>query len=66
MDILLDARKNIETLRQKNPLVLNITNLVVTNITANALLAVGASPVMAFAKEEIEDMVSIAQTAVRF
>ena len=66
MDILLDARKNIETLRQKNPLVLNITNLVVTNITANALLAVGASPVMAFAKEEIEDMVSIAQTDVKF
>ncbi len=66
MDILLDARKNIETLRQKNPLVLNITNLVVTNITANALLAVGASPVMAFAKEEIEDMVSIAQAVVKF
>jgi len=64
LDILLDARKNIETLRQKNPLVLNITNLVVTNITANALLAVGASPVMAFAKEEIEDMVSIAQAVV--
>ena len=64
MNILSKAKKNIETLRQKNPLVLNITNLVVTNITANALLAVGASPVMAFAKEEIEEMVSIAQAVV--
>jgi len=64
LDILFRVKKNIEKLREENPLILNITNLVVTNITANALLAIGASPVMAFAKEEIEDMVSISQAVV--
>ncbi len=42
----------------------NITNYVVMNLTANALLAVGASPVMAHAAEEVEDMVGIASALV--
>lgn len=33
-------------IRERNPLVVNITNNVVTNTTANALLALGASPAM--------------------
>ncbi|MCC8174507.1 MAG: hydroxyethylthiazole kinase, partial [Odoribacter sp.] len=41
-----------------------ITNYVVMNNTANALLAVGASPVMAHAEEEVEDMVKIASALV--
>ncbi len=57
-------KKNLEALRDKNPLVLNITNAVVTNITANALLAVDASPVMAYAEEEIADMTSISKALV--
>ena len=48
----------------KSPLVHNITNYVVMNLTANALLAVGASPVMAHAPEEVEDMVNIASALV--
>ena len=51
-------------LRQEKPLVHNITNFVVMNYTANALLACGASPVMAHAAEEVEEMVSIAQALV--
>lgn len=51
-------------IRQKSPLVHNITNYVVMNNTANALLAIGASPVMAHAAEEVEDMVSIAASLV--
>lgn len=47
-------------IRQKNPLVHCITNYVVANFTANGLLAIGASPVMADEVEEVEEMVSIA------
>jgi hydroxyethylthiazole kinase len=42
----------------------NITNYVVMNSTANALLALGASPVMAHAEEEVADMVKIASALV--
>jgi len=55
---------NLTELRAKSPLVQNITNFVVMNYTANALLAIGASPVMAHAAEEVEDMVSIAGALV--
>lgn len=55
---------NIEKLRETSPLIHNITNYVVMNNTANALLATGASPVMAHAVEEVEDMVSIAGALV--
>ena len=54
----------LAALRQQQPVVHNITNLVVTNTTANALLAIGASPVMAHAPEEMADMVSIASALV--
>ena len=42
----------------------NITNQVVMNNTANALLAIGASPIMAHAPEEVADMVAITQSLV--
>ena len=54
----------VEKVRTGNPLVHNITNYVVMNNTANALLAAGASPVMAHAPEEVESMVSIAHALV--
>lgn len=54
----------LERVRQTNPLVHNITNVVVTNFTANGLLALGASPVMAYAKEEVADMAKIAGALV--
>ncbi|AMO57272.1 hydroxyethylthiazole kinase [Endozoicomonas montiporae] len=54
----------LAALRQQQPVVHNITNQVVTNTTANALLAIGASPVMAHAPEEMIDMVSIANALV--
>ncbi|MGD0710476.1 MAG: hydroxyethylthiazole kinase, partial [Bacteroidales bacterium] len=56
--------KHFQNVRAKSPLVHNITNYVVMNSTANALLAVGASPVMAHAVEEVEDMVKIANALV--
>lgn len=52
--------KHIQSVRMQSPLVHNITNYVVMNNTANALLAVGASPIMAHAKAEVKEMVGIA------
>ncbi len=54
----------LTALREGHPLVHNITNYVVMNSTANALLAAGASPVMAHAPEEMREMASIAQALV--
>lgn len=56
--------KHIQSVKLQSPLVHNITNYVVMNNTANALLAVGASPVMAHAKAEVRDMVAIAHSVV--
>jgi hydroxyethylthiazole kinase len=58
------AAENLRCVREKRPLVHNITNYVVMNYTANALLACGASPVMAHAVEEVEEMVSLAGALV--
>lgn len=55
---------SIAAVRAKSPLVHNITNFVVMNNTANALLAIGASPVMAHWVSEVEDMVAIADALV--
>jgi hydroxyethylthiazole kinase len=59
-----DLWSDIVRLRQGAPLVHNITNFVVMNFTANVLLAVGASPVMAHAREEVAEMTGIAQALV--
>jgi hydroxyethylthiazole kinase len=58
------AAENLRQVRERRPLVHNITNYVVMNFTANALLACGASPVMAHAAEEVEEMVSLAAALV--
>ena len=50
--------------REVSPLVHNITNYVVMNNTANALLAIGASPVMAHSCDEVADMAAIASSLV--
>jgi hydroxyethylthiazole kinase len=55
---------DLQAVRRQAPLVHSITNFVVMNYSANALLAVGASPVMAHAKQEVKDMVGIAQALV--
>lgn len=58
------AATNLAKLRETRPLVHNITNFVVMNFTANILLAAGASPVMAHAENEVEEMVSFARALV--
>ncbi len=51
-------------MRDKAPLVHNITNFVVMQVTANALLAAGASPLMAHAVEELDDLLAISSALV--
>ena len=46
----------LRDLRERRPLVHQITNYVVMNETANATLALGALPVMAHAPQEVEEM----------
>ena len=46
-------------LRARRPLVHNITNYVAMTVSANVLLALGASPAMVHALEEVEDFVAI-------
>ena len=55
---------SFESLKARSPVVLNITNYVAMDLTANALLAIGASPIMAHAGAELEEMVSIADAVV--
>ena len=58
------AAESLKKIRDTKPLVHNITNFVVMNFTANVLLAAGASPVMAHAENEVEEMVSFAKALV--
>ncbi|EPR44751.1 Hydroxyethylthiazole kinase [Desulfovibrio sp. X2] len=56
--------QDVERIRSTGPLVHNITNYVVMNSTANALLSIGASPVMAHAREEVQELAGIAGALV--
>jgi len=56
--------KCLSRIRQKAPLIHNITNFVVMNSSANILLAIGASPVMAHCRAEVAEMTSLASALV--
>ena len=55
---------DLKAIRERKPLVHQITNYVVMNETANATLALGALPVMAHALQEVEEMASAASALV--
>lgn len=55
---------HVEAVRTRKPLVHNITNLVVMNTSANALLALGAAPAMIHAPEEVGEFVGVADSLV--
>ena len=59
-----DPGATLAAIRSGRPLVHQLTNYVVMNETANATLAVGALPVMAHAREEVEEMVGLASALV--
>ncbi len=58
------AAENLEKVRKKKPLVHSITNFVAMTPTANALLALGASPFMSHILEEMEDVSAISNALV--
>jgi hydroxyethylthiazole kinase len=60
----MNAGGSLAAIRERKPLVHQITNYVVMNETANATLALGALPVMAHAPEEVEEMVGLAGALV--
>lgn len=59
-----NLKRDLAVVRENSPLVHNITNYVAMNFSANALLAVGASPVMAHAADEVAEMSGIAGALV--
>ena len=61
---MIDPGTTLATLRERRPLVHSITNYVVMNETANAVLALRALPVMAHAAEEVAEMVGLAGALV--
>ncbi|MDY6796559.1 MAG: hydroxyethylthiazole kinase [Actinomycetota bacterium] len=56
--------ERLEGIEDRKPLIHHITNMVVMNETANATLCMGALPVMAHAREEVEEMATQAQALV--
>lgn len=56
--------ETLAALRDRKPLVHQITNYVVMNETANATLAIGALPVMAHAPEEVAELAALAGALV--
>lgn len=57
-DINARVSQALSRIREERPLVHHITNLVVMNDTADVTLHLGALPVMAYAREEVAQMVS--------
>jgi hydroxyethylthiazole kinase len=62
--VTLSPGATLRLIRERKPLVHQITNYVVMNETANATLSLGALPVMAHAREEVEEMVGLAGALV--
>jgi hydroxyethylthiazole kinase len=64
MDFASAVFADLTRIRQQAPLVVNITNNVVTNATANALLALGASPAMTHHPADAAELAAMAGAVV--
>ena len=64
LDFTVRAALALENLRAKRPLIHHITNLVTINDSANAILSLGALPIMAHALEEVPQITSKAGALV--
>ena len=49
-----EIKQDLKALRDKKPLILNLTNYVTMEFIANALLSLGTAPIMSTCSEEIE------------
>ena len=59
-----DFINDVKLIQNKKPLIHSITNYVAMNFSANALLSIGASPVMSRAPEEVAQIASYADALV--
>jgi hydroxyethylthiazole kinase len=57
-----EAMQAARQLRQINPLVLNLTNLVTMDFMANTLLALGAAPIMSMEIAELSELIALASS----
>ena len=55
---------SLQAIRRETPLIQNITNFVSMEVVANGLLALGASPAMVHAVEEVEEFAGLADALV--
>ncbi|MCD6039976.1 MAG: hydroxyethylthiazole kinase [Gammaproteobacteria bacterium] len=54
----------VTKIKQEKPLILNLTNYVTMDFVANGLCCLGASPVMSYAEQEMEDLIPMAKAVV--
>ncbi len=64
MDYEVEAAATLARIAAAKPLIHQITNMVVTNDSANLTLGFGALPVMAYAPEEVGEMAALSQALV--
>ena len=64
MSLAASAFADLSRIRETQPLVVNVTNNVVTNTTANALLALGASPAMSHHPQDAAELAALAGALV--
>ncbi len=65
--MIIDAARcwtSLQAIRREAPLIQNITNFVSMDLVANGLLALGASPAMVHAKEEVADFAGITRALI--
>lgn len=55
-----DIKRSLQILRDKKPLILNITNVVTMDFMANILLALGAAPIMSAYEKELDELIQVA------
>ena len=60
--MIIQISNSLNLIRKHSPLIHNISNFVTMDLVANGLLAIGASPIMAHAKEELEEIINIADS----
>lgn len=62
--ILKETKEALKNVKEENPLTYCITNSVTVNDCANAVLAIGGSPIMAYNEEEVEEIINISKSLV--
>lgn len=58
------VKEILTQIRSKQPLILNVTNLVTMDFIANGLLSLGASPIMVQSVHEIKDLLQVSSALV--